>query len=316
MDEKNRVLKEYHTDGYSADFFYDNSVGDGYYPVEIEDSEGIVQKIKYKGKSLEAISYYEDGIKVGTKGYKTVLEDSMEMQSLDSKVLTNSTDYSVFYVYHSDGTKTNMSKLISNGNFVRGSSSASQTQIQTLLKNNGSPLKDYITVYKCNSSGTIYNTGVTILPSQVIYNASVDYSISPKVILATMQKESSLVSSVHAGDSLSSRCFYFCMGAGSVSDPDQTGFVNQVRLGAKTLHNWYITGTSYTYPYKYSNSGFYAYHGYGYTGVEHSIWCDNAATFSLYKYTNYTIVNNSSPHTANELFRDLLSGNLLSGISY
>lgn len=70
------------------------------------------------------------------------------------------------------------------------------------------------------------------------------------------------MSSYHAGDSLSGKCFYFCMGAGS--------------------------DTSTT------------------------IWCKNAATYSLYKYTPYTCTSNDSTHSANVLFLEIYDGKMLS----
>ncbi len=221
--------------------------------------------------------------------------------------------YSTFYVTHSNGTKTNMSNLISDSLFVRQTSSASQKNIQDLFDTTNSPLKNDITIYRRNSSGNVYDTGTTVTPAKVIYDASVTYSISPKVILATLQKESSLVSSYHANDKLSSKCFYFCMGAGSDKGATSTGFDNQIDLGTSTLNKWYQDGVdNYTFPYYYSNSGFYGYRGYNTTGYSTSIWCDNAATYSLYKYTPYTCGSNDSTRTGNVLFLDIYNGKMLS----
>lgn len=170
-----------------------------------------------------------------------------------------------------------------------------------------------IVIYKKNSSGNVYNTGITVTPAKVIYDASVEYSVSPKVILATLQKESSLVSSYHADDSLSSSCFYFCMGAGSSSSSSTTGFQNQIDLGTSTLQKWYEDGNNnYAFPYYYSHSGFRGYKGYNSSGYSTAIWCDNAATYSLYKYTPYTCASNSNTHSANVLFLEIYNGVLLS----
>ena len=164
-----------------------------------------------------------------------------------------------------------------------------------------------------SSSGNVYNTGITVTPAKVIYDASVEYSVSPKVILATLQKESSLVSSYHADDSLSSSCFYFCMGAGSSSSSSTTGFQNQIDLGTSTLQKWYEDGNNnYAFPYYYSHSGFRGYKGYNSSGYSTAIWCDNAATYSLYKYTPYTCASNSNTHSANVLFLEIYNGALLS----
>ena len=84
--------------------------------------------------------------------------------------------------------KVNMSNLIGDSNFVRQNTSASQKDIQSLFDTTGSPLRNNITIYKKNSKGSVYNTGVSVTPAKIIYDTSVTYSISPKVILATLQR--------------------------------------------------------------------------------------------------------------------------------
>lgn len=51
-----------------------------------------------------------------------------------------------------------------------------------------------------------------LLSANDYYIFYVTYSVSPKVILTTLQKESSMVSNKHIKDKLSSLCFYLCMG--------------------------------------------------------------------------------------------------------
>ena len=112
-----------------------------------------------------------------------------------------------------------------------------------------------------------------------------------------------MVSSYHASDSLSSKCFYFCMGAGSNSSTTTTGFDEQIKLGTSTLQKWYQDGVdNYTFPYCYSNTGFRGYRDmdqqailliYGATMQQHT---------PLYKYTPYTCASNESTHSANVLF--------------
>lgn len=307
MDEDGYTLNEFHSDGYIAEFVYAESYSESSSRelISIADNDGKVQNFSYDAEgNLAQIDTYIDEEYMGTKDFST--------SPMEEEIMPIAT-YSTFYVYHSNGTKTNMSNLISNSLFVRQSTSATQQDIQDLFDTTGSPLRNKITIYKINSNGDVYNTGVTVTPAKVIYDASVTYSVSPKVILATMQKESSLVSSYHANDSLSNNCFYFCMGAGSASSTSGTGFDSQVNLGTKTLHDWYQKGIDdYTFPYYYSNSGFRGYRGYGTTGYVTSIWCDNAATFSLYKYTPYTCKNNDSTRSANVMFLDIYNGKMLS----
>lgn len=108
-------------------------------------------------------------------------------------------------------------------------------------------------------------------------------------------------------------CFYFCMGAGSDSSTATTGFDKQIDLGTSTLYKWYQHGAdNYSFPYYYSHKGFRGYKGYGSTGYSAAIWCKNAATYSLYKYTPYTCTSNDSTHSANVLFLEIYDGKMLS----
>lgn len=308
LDEDDYVLNEFHSDGYVAEFIY----AEGYSAehtrqlISIADNDDTIQNISYDEEgNIDEIDIYVDEEYMGTK--KIVSQTSS-----DEDVMPFAS-YSTFYVSHSNGTKVNMSNLIGDSNFVRQNTSASQKDIQSLFDTTGSPLRNNITIYKKNSKGSVYNTGVSVTPAKIIYDTSVTYSISPKVILATLQKESSLVSSYHASDSLSSKCFYFCMDAGSNSSTTTTGFDEQIKLGTSTLQKWYQDGVdNYTFPYCYSNTGFRGYRGYGSTGYSTDIWCDNAATYSLYKYTPYTCASNESTHSANVLFLEIYNGKMLS----
>lgn len=303
MDENGYILNEFHSDGYVAEFIYAETYSENSTPelVSIVDNDGKIQNISYDEKgNIAYIDIYINENYVGTKDYSISLPDDGIMP-----IAT----YSTFYVTHSDKTKTNMSNLISDSLFVRQTNSASQEDIQNLFDTTGSPLKNDITIYRRNGNGDVYKTTITVTPAKVIYDASVTHSISPKVILTTLQKESSLASSYHANDGLSSRCFYFCMGAGSDKDVMSTGFEQQIDLGTSTLNKWYQDGVdNYTFPYYYSNSGFHGYRGYGSTGYSTSIWCDNVATYSLYKYTPYTCGNNTDTRTGNVLFLDIYNG--------
>lgn len=306
MDENGYILNEFHSDGYAAEFIYAATLSDNssHELVSIVDNDGKVQNIFYNVEgNIAHIDVYCDDEYVGTKDYTMSLPDK-EIMSLP--------DNNIFFVTHSNGTQTNMSDLISNYCFRRHESSASQQDIQNLFDTTGSPLKNNITIYRRNSDGVVYNTGITVTPAKVIYDASVTYTISPKVILATLQKESSLVSSAYANEDMSSRIFYFCMGAGSSKSATSTGFENQINLGTSTLQKWYQEGIdNYSFPYYYSNQGFYGYRGYNTTGYVTSIWCENAATYSLYKYTPYTCGDNENTHTANVLFYDIYYGKML-----
>ena len=307
IDEEGYTLYEFHSDGYVAEFIYSETYSANFSRElsAIVGNDGRIDKFSYGKKgNLAKIDIYTGDKYIGTKGFPTT--------QFNGDVIP-ATTYSDFYVYHDDGKKTKMNSLISDSQFVRKSTSATQQDIQELFNTTGSPLKNKIAIYKKDSNGNVYATGVTITPAKVIYDASVTYSVSPKVILATLQKESSLVSNKRVNESLSTSYFYFCMGAGSSSSTTNTGFDAQIDYGTSILHKWYQYGIdNYSFPYYYSNSGFRGYRGYGTTDYLTSIWCDNAATYSLYKYTPFTCRDNEKTGTANVLFLEIYNGSMLS----
>lgn len=302
-DEEGYVLKEFHSDGYVAEFTYADTYSEESQKqlLSIADNDGKVQEISYDAEgNVAQIDVYADGEHVGTKDFAAPVPCNEEPMS--------DVEYYIFYVKISGVEKINMNNLISDAHFVRQSTSATQQDMQDLFDTTGSPLKNDIVVYE-KKDGSIYNTGVTVTPAKVIYDASVTYSVSPKVILTTLQKESSLVSNKHIKDELSNTCFYFCMGAGSSKTKS---FDQQIDLGTSTLHKWYQQGIdNYSFPYYYFNPGFHA--NGDIVGKEGGgIWCDNAATYSLYKYTPYTCYDVKIPHSANVLFLEIYNGEMLS----
>lgn len=307
-DEQGYVLKEFHSDGYTAEFVYAETYSEESPKqlLSITDSDGKRQEISYDEEgNIAQIDVYADGAYIGTKEFAASEPCNEELLSAN--------EYYTFYVTHSDGTKVNMSNIISDELFVRQDTSATQQDIQNLFDKTGSPLRNDITIYRKRFDGGVYDTKITVTPAKVIYDASVTYSVSPKVILVTMQKESSIVSAAHADDFLSNKCFYFCMCAGSNTSPQTTGFDRQVDLGTSTLQKWYQDGVdNYTFPYNYWHEAFRGFRGYGTTGYTNDIWCDNAATYSLYKYTPYTCDYNDVTHTGNVLFIELYNGKMFS----
>ncbi len=130
------------------------------------------------------------------------------------------------------------------------SASMNQTVIQQFLAGHGSQLAD------TSFSVTDPATGiVTQKPaSQLIFEASQNYKINPKVILTTLQKEESLIDD----DGISSYQTHvdWAMGYGvcdscSTNDPTVQafrGFANQVDLGTKAFRRYYdqITSRGFT----------------------------------------------------------------------
>ena len=103
-------------------------------------------------------------------------------------------------------------------------------QIQNFLQTEGSGLATFSDVENCgSSSGTnysyyeqYYSCGSSELASTIIYNAAQAYGINPQVILATMQKEQSLVTTPNPTSS------QLNCAMGYLSCSGDTGFFNQV----------------------------------------------------------------------------------------
>src|SRR5579872_1042478 len=88
----------------------------------------------------------------------------------------------------------NPSNLIDNPTFL-SSGSMSAGQIQAFLSNIGSGLAGLSDTEACDSTIAPYysHCGQTISAAQIVYDTSQAYGVNPRAILATMQKEQSLV---------------------------------------------------------------------------------------------------------------------------
>lgn len=155
------------------------------------------------------------------------------------------------------GASYNSAYLISDSIFFN-SSGYTATDIQNFLSAQGSGLATYSTVEDCGSSSgphysyysQYYSCGTTQLASKIVFDASQAYSINPKVILATMQKEQSLVTTPNPSASQLN-----CAMGYLSCDPSVSGFFHQVDDGTwqfKTYyellqgHNWWgYTPSSY-----------------------------------------------------------------------
>jgi hypothetical protein len=113
--------------------------------------------------------------------------------------------------------------VISNANF-RAPNSMSAAQIQAFLDSQPGALKNY--------RGKDHN-GVTKSAAEMIADASVAFNVSPKVLLATLQKEQSLLSTKNPKQSQ----YNGAMGAGMPdskrNDLSMQGFGNQIWWGAQ-----------------------------------------------------------------------------------
>ena len=194
----------------------------------------------------------------------------------------------------------NPSNLIDNPTLIN-SSAMNAGQIQTFLSSEGSGLAGYSDVEACDATIAPYysHCGQTISAAQIIYDSSQAYGINPRAILATMEKEQSLVT-----DPTPSASQINCaMGYNSCSG--YVGFFTQVdngtwiirynyegAAGHATWLSWHPGGN---YPCANAQSGFYSaglYPGNTVTfadsgGTAETVTLANAATASFYCYTPY-----------------------------
>lgn len=191
-------------------------------------------------------------------------------------------------------------------------SAMSESEIQTFFQNKNSILKDPVQIWRKDSNGNVYNTGKTIVPSKAIATAATTYVMNPKVVIATLQKESSLVSAAPGSVSYSSRRFYYAMGYGATDGGDingTSGFDIQIDRGTKLLKDlWWqapvnqpsrFDGINYN---KTVTSNGVTYKNY--------IWTKNWGTWALFKYTPHALDINLLPTIGggNYLFYQIFKG--------
>lgn len=286
-DENGYVVDEIHSDGYLVQYQYNKS------KCIVSDSEGNIETYSFKSNQKYSSTVNNDRL--------NCLKDNIGYTYLSTSSVTQSN-----YIVN----KLRMNKLIEDSKFVFNTNTSwKQSKIQKFLESKNSVLKDNIKVYAKKKNGSIYNTGRTITPSQVIYINARDYKINPQVILATIQKESSLITTSKANAKINSRSFYFVMGYGATDSGDlnsYTGFDRQIQNGAKLLFSLYqssskgeiikvnygkkVTIKNVTYPAK--------------------IKADNSASAALYYYTPH-VFDTSRGNTidgGNYLFCKIYSG--------
>ncbi|MEO5627757.1 MAG: hypothetical protein ABIQ89_02615, partial [Candidatus Saccharimonadales bacterium] len=190
---------------------------------------------------------------------------------------------------------------------MRASGTMTAQQIQDFLAQQNSGLAVFTDIEDCGSTGgshysyytTYYHCGSRMSAAQIIFDAAQAYGINPQVLLATMQKEQSLITTPNpVASQLNYAMGYGCPDSGGCS---YAGFFNQVDNGAWQLrtdmelgsgNNWWgYSPASYPCngPTRYysaalkagNNVTFYDEAGTGYT----SFVMPNMATATLYCYT-------------------------------
>jgi hypothetical protein len=194
----------------------------------------------------------------------------------------------------------NPSNLIDNPTFT-DKNSMSAAAIQAFLSNVKGGLAGYTDIEACDPSIAAYfsHCGQRLSAAQIIYDTAQAYGMSPRTILATLEKEQSLVTD----PSPSASQINCAMGYNSCSN--YVGFFTQVENGTWILRynyegafqhdTWLSWHPGSNYPCSTAHSGFYSsglYPGNTVTfanagGSPRTVTLANAATASLYCYTPY-----------------------------
>lgn len=189
----------------------------------------------------------------------------------------------------------------------RASFTMSAADIQSFLQNKGSGLAGFSDIEDCGSSSgghyafyaTYYSCGSRVAASKIIYDAAQAYGINPQAILATLQKEQSLVTTPNPVSSqLNYAMGYGCPDSGGCS---YAGFFNQVDNGTWQFRTDYELSAGNNYwgygPSSFPCSGATRYYNKGLlpgndvtfiddhgTGYTHFV-IPNPSTATLYCYT-------------------------------
>lgn len=308
-DENNHIINEFHTDGNVVNYEYSNgklkkSIDTLGFTQEYSDSDNEIVIKEYKDNKLlvekKTAKMPEDIAKLNKSEKQAIIDKKLEQikekkqNSVDStgSSLISSTSYEDYYV---NGVLMNDIAISSpnhDSDYFCQPAAMTEQEIQNFFVSKNSILKDPIQIWRKKSDGTVYNTGTTIKPSTAIYNAQQSSYTNAKVIIATLQKESSLVGSAPGSVSYSSRRFYYAMGYGATDGGDingTSGFDIQISKGAECLiDHWMAAPYDMTGGVKLTvNNGIdKTSNGITYKGY---IYVLNWGTYALYKYTPWTI---------------------------
>ncbi len=211
-------------------------------------------------------------------------------------------------------------RLIDDNVFLN-STSMSPQDIQSFLTARGGAIANRSFIMDCPSAGTQANNayialgapcGQTVLASSIIYYTAQVYGVNPRVIIATMQKEQSLITATNP----TNRQFVQAMGYGcptTGSCDDSSNFFWQVDNGTWVLRfhyerargnmNWWYTSNTWTCgteknfykPNLYPNQNVNFYDEDNVMYRTHYI--ANAATSAFYCYTPHAYNNPQGLYT-------------------
>ncbi|UQZ37447.1 hypothetical protein C2I18_08820 [Paenibacillus sp. PK3_47] len=306
-DESGKIINEFHSDGNEIQYHYDT---DGNM---IESTDAFNGKQVYErdeSKKIRVIKTYNNNKLAAEKKLDGIGVESEIVTPFDTNLLIAPLSTTVYEDTIINGI--DMNQLISDAQFTN-SSTMTSASIQSFLTSKNSILKDTVLIYYLDSSGKPYFKGDTINAASSIASSAQTYGINPKVILATLQKESSLVSATPGSVAYSSRRFFYAMGYGATDGGDdytKGGFNQQISGGASTLKNRYNQAPTTGYPKVFTNINFGNTVTSNGVTYKNYVWVKNKATYSLYVYTPHTIDTSLLPTVGggNYLFVNIAKG--------
>lgn len=181
-------------------------------------------------------------------------------------------------------------ELISDAAFTQGS--ANTDGLQAFLETGGSFLARYTDGGR-SAAQIIFEAARGITSSGKIDGKDVRPALNPFVIIATLQKEQSLITltdyDINADPEgrLRKAMGYACP-EGSGCDPAYAGFISQVELGARQLYFNYMRAEGMGYSdYQVGQSKTFSDHN-----GQHTVTFKNRATSALYRYTPHVYNGN------------------------
>lgn len=171
-------------------------------------------------------------------------------------------------------------------------SSMSLTRIKAFLNSQGGFLATYTTK---DASGEIKSA------AEIIYDACQNYLLSPKFLLVTLQKESSLITATSVSQHLIDYAFGYGCPDGSNCSSKYQGFANQVDAAADTIRNGYLQDLE-------EKNSTIAGWGVGITkqAYDGEVTPHNKATAVLYTYTPWIgYYSGNTNNGGNSLFWDI-----------